>query len=86
MFNILIVDDEEMIRKLISKYAAFEGHSFDEAGNGMEAVEKCRQNSYDIVIMDIMMPELDGFSSSSTISILNINQPHSYKVLNYGIK
>ena len=67
MFNILIVDDEEMIRKLISKYAAFEGHSFDEAGNGMEAVEKCRQNSYDIVIMDIMMPELDGFSACREI-------------------
>ena len=67
MFNILIVDDEEMIRKLISKYAVFEGHSVDEAGNGMEAVEKCRKNTYDIIIMDIMMPELDGFSACREI-------------------
>lgn len=67
MLSILIVDDEEMIRKLISKYAVFEGHSVDEAENGMEAVEKCRKGTYDIVIMDIMMPELDGFSACREI-------------------
>ncbi len=67
MFNILIVDDEEMIRKLISKYAVFEGHRVDEAENGMVAVEKCRKNTYDIIIMDIMMPELDGFSACREI-------------------
>ena len=67
MFNILVVDDEEMIRKLISKYAVFEGHRVEEAENGMEAVEKCRKNTYDIIIMDIMMPELDGFSACREI-------------------
>lgn len=67
MYNILVVDDEEMIRKLVSKYAVFEGHTVDEAENGMEAVEKCRKNKYDIVIMDIMMPELDGFSACREI-------------------
>ena len=67
MYKILIVDDEEMIRRLIAKYAVFEGHSVDEAGNGMEAVEKCRDNSYDIIICDIMMPELDGFSACREI-------------------
>ena len=67
MYNILIVDDELMIRKLIRKYAEFEGHTVDEAANGMEAVMKCRQNKYDIIIMDIMMPELDGFSACREI-------------------
>ncbi|MBP3377613.1 MAG: response regulator transcription factor [Clostridia bacterium] len=67
MYNILVVDDEEMIRRLISKYAVFEGHTVTEAGDGMEAVELCRKNSYDIMIIDIMMPELDGFSACRMI-------------------
>lgn len=67
MYNILVTDDELMIRKLIRKYAEFEGHTVDEAANGMEAVMKCRQNRYDIIIMDIMMPELDGFSACREI-------------------
>ena len=67
VYKLLVVDDEEMIRNLVSKYAVFEGHSVDEAENGMEALEKCRKNEYDIVIMDIMMPELDGFSACREI-------------------
>lgn len=67
MYNILICDDELMIRKLIKKYAEFEGHKTQEAANGMEAVMLCRQNEFDIVIMDIMMPELDGFSACREI-------------------
>ncbi len=67
VYKILIVDDEEMIRKLVAKYASFDGHSVDEASNGMDAVEKCRRNKYDIIIMDIMMPELDGFSACREI-------------------
>ena len=63
MHNILIVDDEEKIRSLIKKYAEFDGHTVAEASNGMDAVELCRMNDYDIVIMDVMMPELDGFSA-----------------------
>ncbi|MHB1154188.1 MAG: response regulator transcription factor [Eubacteriales bacterium] len=67
MPDILIVDDEEMIRRLIRKYAEFEGYDVAEAGDGMEAVLLCRKNKYDIIIMDIMMPELDGFSASREI-------------------
>ena len=59
MYNLLIADDEEMIRNLIRKYAEFEGHKVTEASDGMEAVMLCRKNSYDLIIMDIMMPELD---------------------------
>ncbi len=67
MYRILVVDDEEMIRKIVSKYAVFEGHEVTEAADGMEAIELCRDKSFDIVIIDIMMPELDGFSACREI-------------------
>ena len=67
MYKILVVDDEAKIRELIRKYAEFEGHTISEASDGLTAVQMCRQNPYDIVIMDIMMPELDGFSACREI-------------------
>jgi DNA-binding response OmpR family regulator len=65
--KLLIVDDEKRIRELIAKYAAFEGYAFEEAENGMQAVEYARAKAFDLIIMDIMMPELDGFSASREI-------------------
>ena len=65
--TLLIVDDEARIRDLIRKYAAVEGYNVEEASNGMEAIEKCRQKNYDLIIMDVMMPELDGFSACREI-------------------
>ena len=67
MYKILITDDEDKIRTLIKKYAIFEGHAAVEASNGMEAIELCRNQTFDIVIMDVMMPELDGFSAVKEI-------------------
>ncbi len=67
MYHILVVDDESRIRAIIRKYAEFEGHQVTEAGDGMEAVLLCRSNHYDLIIMDIMMPELDGFSACREI-------------------
>ena len=67
MSSILVVDDEKNIRQLIVKYANFEGYETFEAQNGIQAVELCRKNNYDIIIMDIMMPELDGFSACREI-------------------
>ena len=67
MYKILVVDDEENIRALIRKYAEFEGYEVEEAKDGMEAVAMCRNHDYDFIIMDIMMPELDGFSACSKI-------------------
>ena len=67
MFHILVVDDESRIRSIIRKYAEFDGHTVTEAGDGMEAVLLCRKNNYDLIIMDIMMPELDGFSACREI-------------------
>ena len=67
MYKILVVDDEIKIRELIVKYAKFEGHETVEAADGMEAVHICREQKFDIIIMDIMMPELDGFSACREI-------------------
>lgn len=67
MYHILVVDDEEYIRKLLVKYAVYEGHTVTEAADGMEAVRLCREGGYDIMIIDIMMPELDGFSACREI-------------------
>ena len=67
MYHLLVVDDEEKIRGLIRKYAEFEGHRVTEAADGMEAVRLCRENTYDIIILDIMMPELDGYSACREI-------------------
>ncbi len=65
--KLLIVDDEQKIRELIAKYAVFEGYEVVEAADGMEAVDKARQQRFDLIVMDIMMPELDGFSASREI-------------------
>ena len=67
MYRILVVDDEERIRQIIRKYAEFEGDQEEEASNGMQAVHICRQENFDLIIMDIMMPELDGFSACKEI-------------------
>jgi len=63
MAKILIVDDEAGLRSVIKRYAVFEGYEVTEASDGMEAVELCRAETFDIIIMDVMMPELDGFSA-----------------------
>lgn len=62
MYKLLIVDDEEKIRKLISKYAVFEGYEVVEAQDGMTATELLRNKDFDLVILDIMLPDIDGFS------------------------
>lgn len=67
MTKLLVVDDEKNIREIIKKYATFEGYEVKEASNGLIAVEMCQKEDFDLVIMDIMMPELDGFSASKMI-------------------
>lgn len=67
MSKILVVDDEFRIREIIKKYANFEGHKVTEAVDGMSAIEICNKETFDIIIMDVMMPELDGFSACKEI-------------------
>lgn len=61
--NILIVDDEINIRSLLRKYAEFDGYTVAEAADGLRAVEMCRSGHYDLIVMDVMMPEMDGFTA-----------------------
>ncbi len=65
--RILVVDDEENIRKIIRKYGEFEGYEVVEAKDGMEAVGICKKEDFDVIILDVMMPELDGFSTCREI-------------------
>ena len=68
--KILIVDDEEMIREVLREYVEFEGNVAFEAADGMEAVKLCRENDFDLILMDVMMPKLDGFSAVKEIKKL----------------
>lgn len=67
MYKILVVDDEPKIREVIREYAEFSGYEVTEAEDGMSAIGLCKLNDYDLVIMDIMMPKLDGFSACKEI-------------------
>ena len=67
MAKILVVDDEDDIVQLIERYAKREGYEVETAGDGNEAIEACRQNDYDAIIMDVMMPDTDGFTACKKI-------------------
>lgn len=67
MAHLLICDDEAGLRGVLKRYALFEGYEVTEAANGREAVEWCNKQTFDLIIMDVMMPELDGFSAVKEI-------------------
>lgn len=69
--KILIVDDEEKIRNVIREYAEFEGYEVVDAVDGMDAVQKCQEINFDFIIMDVMMPKIDGFSAIKEIKKKN---------------
>ena len=67
MAYLLAVDDERDIVELISRFAEHERHKVDTAGTGAEAIRLCQRNDYDLIILDIMMPEMDGFTACKEI-------------------
>lgn len=67
MYRILVVDDEEKIREVVKEYGEFNGHKVYEAKDGIQAVNMCRESEFSIIVMDIMMPRLDGFSAVKEI-------------------
>lgn len=60
--KILVVDDEAMIREVIKEYCAANHFTTDEAASGKEALKKLQTNAYDLMVLDIMMPEMDGYT------------------------
>ena len=69
--KILVVDDEVLIRSVIKEYLLLEGYEVDEASNGEEAVKLATTNNYALMIMDIMMPHMDGFQACREIKQIN---------------
>ena len=67
MVKLLVVDDEEKIRAIISKYAKHEGYEVIEAADGREALEKVADNTFDLIVLDVMMPGDDGFTVCAAI-------------------
>lgn len=63
MAKLLIVDDEEKIREMIGKYALHEGHEVVMACDGKQALDRYKNEDFDLVILDVMMPEMDGFET-----------------------
>ena len=61
--KILVVDDEELIRNVIREYLIMEEYTVDEANDGLEAITKAKENDYNLIIMDIMMPKMDGYQA-----------------------
>ena len=67
MARILIADDEPDIARLIERYAIREGHEVTSVSNGDEAIAACRKADYDVIVMDVMMPDTDGFTACKKI-------------------
>lgn len=67
MARILVVDDEAKIREVVEQYCEFEEHTVTQAEDGMKAIECVKANDFDVIIMDVMMPKLDGFSACKEI-------------------
>jgi len=63
----LIADDEQKIRQVIREYAEFNGYQVEEAADGMEALNLCKEKDFDLIVMDIMMPRLDGYTACKEI-------------------
>ena len=73
--RLLVVDDEENIRMLFKEELEDEGYEVDLASNGFEAVEKMKSSTFDLVVLDIKMPGMDGIQTLNAMKNLNKDQP-----------
>jgi len=75
MAKILIVDDESSIRRTLRDILEFEKYKVDEAADGVEALVKLKKDKYDVIIMDIKMPKMDGLETLERVNILAADTP-----------
>ena len=75
MAKVLIVDDERSIRKTLRDILEFEKYTVDEAVDGLECVVKIKQNKYDVIVLDIKMPKMDGMDALERIQELASDTP-----------
>jgi len=74
-FKLLVVDDEENLRLLFKEELEEEGYEVELASNGLEAIDKIKDSHFDVVIMDIKMPVMDGIQALNEIKKINKDQP-----------
>lgn len=75
MPKILIVDDERAIRRTLKEILEYEKYEVDEAGDGEEGLEKIKTGEYDVVILDVKMPKMDGIEVLSAMNEAGIDTP-----------
>ena len=91
--SILVIEDDSNIQELISEFLSAEGYQVDTANDGLEGIQKFKQGSYDLVILDIMMPKLDGLAvcrnirevSNTPIILLTAKSQEEDKLLGYEL-
>ena len=71
--NILVVDDEEGIRKSLGAYLKMEGYTVDTAANGAEAIEKLKSSKFNIILLDINMPVMDGLETVQKVKAIDFS-------------